>query len=180
MKAIRILVCCALVLCLSFSLCSARNLQYIMDSTDHESELYLDTDSIRLSEFGTPHYGLVFRIFDMKSFYDRQAFYYMLTQNGSFEQYNLLSSHDWSYIVDIYEISVPDKSIRLICEEFYNSNDDLIFPMRFGDPQYKLIINHDKYSRITRAVGDYYMNHAEYIHSLPYYDFESDSYKEMP
>lgn len=179
MRTVRILVCCMLALCLSFSLCSARNLQYIMDSTDHESKLYLDTDSVRLAEIGTPYRGMVFRVFDMKSFYDRQAFLYMLTQNGSFEQYQLLSSHDWSYIVDIYEISVDDNSIRLICEEFYSANDDLILPMKFGDPRYRPINGHYKYSKISIAASKYFIDNFDYIKTLPYYDFESDSYKEL-
>lgn len=179
MRKIMAIVCVMFVLCLSCSICSARNLQYIMDSSDHESALYLDTDSIRMAEIGKPNCGMVFRVFDMKSFYDRQAFLYMLTQNRSFEQYELLAYNDWSYVVDIYEHSNSDGAIRLICEEFYNSNDELIFPMRFGDPQYKLIANNYKYTMIFNAAARYFIDHFDYIKTLPYYDFESDSYKEL-
>jgi len=177
MRTVRILVCCMLALCLSFSLCSARNLQYIMDSTDHESELYLDTDSVRLAEIGTPHYGIVFRVFEMESFYDRQLFLYELTQNGSFKQFDTLNSHGWSYTVEIYEYSVPDMAMRHVCEEYYNANDDLILSKKSDDFRYRPVKGHSIISKIAVAANQYAIDNFDYIKTLPYYDFESDSYK---
>jgi hypothetical protein len=168
-----------LILLLSFSICSAKNLQYIVDSTDHESMIYLDVDSVRMAELYTPHYGIVFRVVTMESFYDRQLFLYTLTQNGSFKQYETLSSGGWSYTVNIYELSVADNTMRLINEEYCNANDDLILSYREPNPSYRPIKDHTIISRIAVAASRYFVDNSDYIKTLPYYDFESDSYKEL-
>lgn len=179
MRRITAVICFMLILLLSFSICSARNLQYIIDSTDHESKLYLDTDSVRMAEIGTTHYGIVFRVFNMESFYDRQLFLYTLTQNGSFKQYETLSSHGWSYTVEIFEYSVSDSTMRHVSEEYYNANDDLILSKRADDYRYKPIKDHTIIQRIAIAACKYFVSNADYLKTLPYYDFESDSYKEL-
>lgn len=164
--------------------CSAKNLEHIVDYVDlnfgdTESSIFLDTDSIRLSELGTgKNSGFVFRVFDMKSREERQKFMHSLISSRATDYFGMLYYGNWAYDVCIYEMAPYRKALRLITIEHYSDTDKLIKSYRVKNAVFEPAKSYSHGRDIYNFVLKYISGKVPYYQTLPWYDYESDSYKD--